>query len=74
VAGHWFLDLFTPASIKLRTFLNYGLAAIFYLVVGGILSRVARDLWQGTEPGGVPVRSRRPRPPGLPPVRSDPTR
>jgi hypothetical protein len=40
----WFLDLFTPASIKLRTFLNYGLAALFYLVVGGILSRVMKDL------------------------------
>jgi hypothetical protein len=40
----WFLDLFTPASIKLRTFLNYGLAALFYLVIGGILSRVVRDL------------------------------
>ena len=40
----WFIDLFTPASLKLRTFLNYGLAALFYLVVGGILRRAMRDI------------------------------
>jgi hypothetical protein len=40
----WFIDLFTPASIKLRTFLNYGLAALFYLVIGGILRRIVSDL------------------------------
>jgi hypothetical protein len=40
----WFLDLFTPASHKLNVFLNYGLATLFYLVVGGILRRVVNDL------------------------------
>lgn len=40
----WFLDLFTPTSHKLNVFLNYGTATVFYLVVGGILRRVARDL------------------------------
>lgn len=40
----WFLDLFTPSSEKLKTFLNYGLAALFFLVVGGILRRVLRDV------------------------------
>ena len=40
----WFIDLFTPAGTKLRTFLNYGLAALFYLAVGGILRRAVRDV------------------------------
>jgi hypothetical protein len=40
----WFLDLFTPHSHKLNIFLNYGIATIFYLVVGGILRRVVNDL------------------------------
>jgi hypothetical protein len=40
----WFIDLFTPANAKLRTFLNYGLAALFFLAVGAILRRVVRDL------------------------------
>jgi len=40
----WFIDLFTPANIKLRTFLNYGLAALFFLALGGLLRRVMRDL------------------------------
>ena len=40
----WFLDLFTPKSPKLNIFLNYGIATIFYLVVGGILRRVLNDL------------------------------
>src|ERR1041384_986407 len=42
----WFLDLFTPAGIKLRTFLNYGVAALFYLVIGGILRRVLGEVGQ----------------------------
>lgn len=36
--GSWFRDLFTPDNAKLATTLNYGLAAIFYLVVGRILA------------------------------------
>ncbi|MEV6876056.1 hypothetical protein [Amycolatopsis sp. NPDC051128] len=33
-------NLFTPDSEKLRTFLNDGLAAVIWLVVGGILTDV----------------------------------
>jgi hypothetical protein len=40
----WFLNLFTPDSHKLNITLNYGIAAIFYLVIGGILRRLASDL------------------------------
>ena len=40
----WFKDLFTPSNYKLAVVLNYGLAAIFYIVVGrllgGLVSRV----------------------------------
>jgi hypothetical protein len=34
----WFKDLFTPGNYKLAVFLNFGLAAIFYLVVGRIVA------------------------------------
>jgi hypothetical protein len=40
----WFLGLFTPSSYKLQVFLNYGIATLFYLIVGGILRRVVRDM------------------------------
>lgn len=40
----WFVDLFTPVNAKLRTFLNYGLAALFFLAIGAILRRVVRDV------------------------------
>jgi len=33
----WFKNLFTPSNYKLSVVLNYGLAAIFYLVIGRIL-------------------------------------
>lgn len=40
----WFKDLFTPSSYKLAVVLNYGLAAVFFIVVGrllgGLISRV----------------------------------
>ncbi|MFD0630870.1 hypothetical protein ACFQ9X_03615 [Catenulispora yoronensis] len=39
----WFKDLFTPDSPKLNVFLNYGLATLVYLAVGGILRRVLND-------------------------------
>jgi ABC-type uncharacterized transport system permease subunit len=39
----WFKDLFTPKSYKLNIFLNYGLATLVYLAVGGILRRVLND-------------------------------
>ncbi|WP_194891910.1 hypothetical protein [Catenulispora pinisilvae] len=40
----WFLNLFTPSSHDLNVVLNYGIAALFYLVVGAILRRVINDL------------------------------
>jgi ABC-type uncharacterized transport system permease subunit len=33
----WFDDLFTPTDEKLEIFLNYGIAALFYLLVGSVL-------------------------------------
>jgi hypothetical protein len=36
----WFLNLFTPSSYKVATTLNYGLAAICYLVAGRLLATV----------------------------------
>lgn len=39
----WFKDLFTPKNPKLNVFLNYGLATIVYLAVGGVLRRVLND-------------------------------
>lgn len=41
--GSWFKNLFTPDSPKLAVFLNYGLAALAYLIVGGLLRRVLND-------------------------------
>jgi chitodextrinase len=35
-----FEDLFTPADAKLRVLVNFGLAALFWLVVSSLLSRV----------------------------------
>jgi hypothetical protein len=40
----WFRDMFTPHDYKWRVFLNYGIAVVFYLVVGGILRRVVNSL------------------------------
>jgi hypothetical protein len=37
-----FSDLFTPSDAKLRVLVNYGIAAIFWLVVSGILAKVIR--------------------------------
>lgn len=42
--GAWFKDLFTPSSFKLAVTLNYGLAAIFYLVIGRILATVVSNV------------------------------
>lgn len=38
--GLWFKDLFTPSDYKIRTLVNYGLAAAFYLVVGRLVATV----------------------------------
>ncbi|MFI5584679.1 hypothetical protein ACIA5G_06585 [Amycolatopsis sp. NPDC051758] len=37
-----FSDLFTPSDEKLRVLVNYGIAALFWLVVSGILAKVIR--------------------------------
>ncbi len=39
-----FKDLFTPSDAKLRVLVNYGLAAIFWLIVSGIVTRIIRRL------------------------------
>ncbi|HEY0637496.1 MAG TPA: hypothetical protein VGD67_07600 [Pseudonocardiaceae bacterium] len=37
-----FRDLFTPADATLRVIVNYGAAALVWLVVGGVLTRLLR--------------------------------
>lgn len=39
-----FRDLFTPTEPKLRVLVNYGVAAIFWLIVSGIIARLIRKL------------------------------
>ena len=39
-----FRDLFTPENEQLRVLVNFGLAALFWLVVSSILSRLLRRL------------------------------
>lgn len=39
-----FKSLFTPADAQLRVLVNYGLAALFWLVGSAILSRLIRRL------------------------------
>lgn len=46
--GGWFKDMFTPTNYKLGVFLNYGLAVVFWLVIGGILRRVVNGLQKST--------------------------
>jgi hypothetical protein len=40
----WFKDLFTPHDYKVAVFLNYGMAAVFYLIVGELLHRVVNAI------------------------------
>jgi hypothetical protein len=40
----WFKDLFTPSSYKFGVFLNYGLAAIFYLVIGRLAASLVNAI------------------------------
>jgi hypothetical protein len=41
----WFFKtLFTTSSAKLTVFLDYGLAALAYLLVGGVLVRLFREV------------------------------
>ena len=42
--GAWFKDLFTPGNYKLAVFLNFGLAAVFYLVIGRIAAGLVGSL------------------------------
>lgn len=37
-----FKDLFTPSDTKLRVLVNYGIAALFWLIVSSILARIIR--------------------------------
>lgn len=39
-----FKDLFRPSDDKLRVLINFGLAALFWLIVSGIVSRLIRRL------------------------------
>ncbi|HKR48633.1 MAG TPA: hypothetical protein VJT72_03460 [Pseudonocardiaceae bacterium] len=39
-----FHDLFTPADERVRVVVNYGLAALFWLVVSSVLARLVRRL------------------------------
>lgn len=39
-----FKDLFTPSDAKLRVLVNYGIAALFWLIVSSIVARLVRRL------------------------------
>lgn len=39
-----FRDLFTPENEELRVLVNFGLAALFWLIVSSVLSRLIRRL------------------------------
>jgi len=39
-----FRNLFTPDDAKLRVLVNYGLAAVFWMIVSAVLSRLVRRL------------------------------
>jgi hypothetical protein len=39
-----FKDLFTPGDAKLRVLVNYGIAAIFWLIVSSIVAKLIRLL------------------------------
>jgi hypothetical protein len=39
-----FKSLFTPDNAELRVLVNYGLAALFWLIVSSVLSRLIRRL------------------------------
>jgi len=39
-----FRDLFTPADANLRVIVNYGLAALFWLAVTGVITRILRRI------------------------------
>lgn len=39
-----FQDLFEPSDAKLRVLVNFGIAALFWLIVSGIVARIIRRL------------------------------
>lgn len=39
-----FKSLFTPANAELRVLVNYGLAALFWLIVSAVVARLIRRL------------------------------
>jgi uncharacterized protein YggT (Ycf19 family) len=39
-----FRDLFTPENAELRVLVNYGLAALFWLIVSSVLAKLIRRL------------------------------
>ena len=39
-----FRDLFTPADAKLRVIVDYGLAAVFWLAIGAVITGILRRL------------------------------
>jgi uncharacterized protein YggT (Ycf19 family) len=39
-----FRNLFTPENAQLRVLVNYGLAALFWLIVSSVISRLIRRL------------------------------
>lgn len=39
-----FEDLFTPEDAKLRVLVNYGIAALFWLIVSSVIARIIRRL------------------------------
>lgn len=39
-----FRDLFMPADLKLRVLVNYGIAAIFWMMVSAILAKIIRRI------------------------------
>lgn len=44
-----FRDLFTPADARLRVIVNYGSAALFWLVVTGVLNGIVRRMTSSYE-------------------------
>jgi len=42
--GLWFTHMFHTGSAAFTTILNYGAAAVFWLVVTGVLARVLRNV------------------------------
>ncbi|MCE7006312.1 hypothetical protein LWC34_26270 [Kibdelosporangium philippinense] len=44
VVGLWFVNLFDTGNTTFTIILNFGLAAVFWLVVTGIVARVLRSV------------------------------